>query len=268
MTYTRQKAKIELLSRYVKNPKEIYDHLFVLFTFSNGVKQVIRGGAFNEKIGYEFIFIHSQNYRDSIDNCINKGYNCSSPKLLFDGSEKEVKQLHNAILLNAEIINKGYYDYKLLDLRCELQKLAGDAIYNAMKAVFKSTCHLQNSNTAIAQILKMSNIQFSLPLRDGLPVNAVGYDQDLKHTAIDKVTGFIQMASNLNRIQGNEVKLDSNATEALKVASDAYHAALVKQFDPIRQSQEKELYPDNMPCCVEDLTSDCKQCDLLLNEEL
>lgn len=268
MTSTRQKAKIELISRYVKHTKELYDHLFILFTFSNGVKQVIRGGAFNDKIGYEFIFIHSQNYRDSIDNCINKNYNCTPPKLLFEGSEKEVKLLHNTLLLNAEVINKGYYDYKLPDLRCEAQKLAGDAIYNAAKEAFKSICHLQNSNTAIAQILKMSNIQFTLPIRNGIPVNAIGYDQDLKHSAIDKVTGLLQMATNLNKLQGNEVKLDSNAAEALKATSDAYHAALVKQFDPIRQSQEKDLYPDNLLCCVEDLTSYCKQCDLLLNEEL
>ena len=30
MTSTRQKAKIELISRYVKHTKELYDHLFYL----------------------------------------------------------------------------------------------------------------------------------------------------------------------------------------------------------------------------------------------
>jgi len=261
-------AKIELLSRPVDYSLGKYDHLFILFTFSNSAKQVIRGGPFNAKMHYEFIFIHSQNYKDSIDNCTNKNYHCSTPQLLFEGSDKEVKLLHNTLLQNAEIINRSYYDYKLPDFRCEAQKLAGSAIYNAAKDIFKSACHLQNSNTAVVQILKMSNIDFVLPLRDGNPVNVIGYDQTLKHTSIDKVTGLLQMARNLNKLQGNDVELDSNAAATLKAASETYTAELVKQFDPIRQSHEKSLYPDNMFCCVEDLTLNCKQCDFVAHDEL
>ena len=261
-------AKIELLSKPVDYTQEKYDHLFILFTFSNGAKQVIRGGPFNAKMHYEFIFIHSQNYKDSPDNCTKKGYHCSTPQLLFEGSDKEIKLLHNTLLQNAETINRSYYDYKLPDFRCEAQKLAGSAIYNAAKDMFKSACHLQNSNTAVAQILKMTNIDFVLPLRSGHSVNAIGHDQTLKHSSIDKVTGLLQMAGNLNKLQGNDVKLDSSAAATLKAASDAYHAALVEQFDPIRQSQEKSLYPDNLLCCVEDLTLICKQCDFVANDEL
>ncbi len=263
-----EKAKIELLSRPVDYTQGVYEHLFILFTFSNSAKQVIRGGPFNAKMHYEFIFIHSQSYKDSPDNCAKKDYNCSTPQLLFEGSDKEVKLLHNTLLQNAEVINKSYYDYKLPDYRCEAQKLAGGAIYNAAKDIWKSACHLQNSNTAVAQILEMSNINLVLPLRNGNPVNAIGYDQAFKHTAIDKVTGFLQMAGNLNKLQGNDIELDSNAAAILKIAYEAYTAELVKQFDPIRQSQEKQLYPDNMFCCVEDLTLNCKQCDFVANDEL
>ena len=90
----------------------------------------------------------------------------------------------------------------------------------------------------------------------------------MRSVSIDKVTGLLQMAGNLNKLQGDDVKLDSSASATLKAASDAYHAALVEQFDPIRQSQEKSLYPDNMLCCVEDLTLICKQCDFVANDEL
>jgi hypothetical protein len=75
------KAKIELLSKPVDYTQGVYEHLFILFTFSN---------------------------------CAKKGYNCSAPQLLFEGSDKEVKLLHNTLLQNAEIINKSYYDFDIL----------------------------------------------------------------------------------------------------------------------------------------------------------
>ena len=114
-----EKSKVELISRYVhlEIESKIFDHLFILFTFSNGAKQVIRGGPFNEKEHYEFIFVHSQNYAHSIDNCKHKDYECSIPYNIYQGSDAEVKKLHNSFLIKAEEINRCYYDYKFPDAR-------------------------------------------------------------------------------------------------------------------------------------------------------
>lgn len=128
--------------------------------------------------------------------------------------------------------------------------------------------HLQNSNTAVAQLLKSANIQFELPTRNDVPVNAIGYDQELKHSPVDKITGLLQMAIKLNTIQGSDIEMDQEADHKLKVASDAYTKALVEKFDPIRQSQETQLYPDSMMCCLGDTANTCKQCDLMVHNDL
>lgn len=264
-------AKIELVSRYVNIPKvQLYEHLFILFTFDSESQHVITAGPFNEKHNYEFIFAHSITYQKSTDYCDgrNKEHYACLFKKIYEGDNLEIKKYHNTMLIKAEEINSQFYDYKLPDIRCETQRIVGAGVYEMANKMFsKSYCHIQNSNTVVKYLLKHANLNSELPTRDGKLVNAIGFNTEFQHNAIDKVTNLLLMAKELNKYQSNQA---TSHNEALNDISNSYLEEKTKHFLPIRKAQEKSLYPDNMPCCYDSKELLCKDCDVnyFANDEL
>ena len=158
------KAIIEIRARDVKYTAGIFQHLFVIHTDSKGERTVLRGGPGlgGEMLGdlkiikMPYKIFNGKPPVDWITKIV--------PSIIIaQGSDAEIDLLVDKMWARGQEINKGGYDYKL------------------------PIGHVQNSNAAVAEMVKASGLELKLPRnKDGNFVNVPGVENYIHHTDTDQ----------------------------------------------------------------------------------
>jgi hypothetical protein len=182
-----KQAKIEILTRDVKRVPYVpfkgdAQHLFIVYTNAEGRKEIIRGGPHTNMLTGD-LKITSDHYTLS-----HVDWSQNSPStIIATGSDTEMQILFDKMWKRAEEINAGNFDYKLPTPWCSPE-----------------LCHVQNSNTIVAELVKAAELELKLPIVNGKPAYAPGIDGDIKDSIIDKTNKlldktFPHLADNLNK---------------------------------------------------------------------
>lgn len=172
-------SKIEVYSRDVEKVPNIpikgkVQHLFIIYTNSKGIKIILRGGPTNNNIIVDNLYIIKAEYNYLHRNLFPGDYFFDlseiPSKVIAEGSDAEIQKLVDKMWARAEEINKGNYDYKLPFPGCP-----------------STICHVQNSNTAVKEMVNAAGLTLELPQINGKPVWAPGIDGSIRVTFIDSL---------------------------------------------------------------------------------
>jgi hypothetical protein len=161
-----QKAKIEIRARNVKETLGVFQHLFIIHTISDGKETVIRGGPDSGTEFFGDIKVIKMPYeKDALGRKSADWVAGPIPRVVnAEGTDIRINALVERMWVRGQEINQKQYDYK-----------------------FPTVGHIQNSNTVVADLVKVAGLVLKIPVGlDGKPINVPGVESFFKQTEGDK----------------------------------------------------------------------------------
>lgn len=204
-------STIEVAVRDVDNTLGFFQHIFIIHTDSKGEKTVLRGGP-----GVGGFLLGDLKVEKALYEVVNSKKPVDwqeNPQriVIAKGTDAKTSALVDKMWARGQEINKGGYDYKL------------------------PIGHVQNSNTAVAEMVRASGLELKLPRnKDGSFVNVPGVETYIYHTDTDQ---FLQENA-CDFMGGNCEKYREKVKEKFKQAID-------KVFEDLSSSATQPK-PDNI----------------------
>lgn len=186
------KAKIEIRSKSMDSLPNYVQHLFIIYTDSEGKEWIIRGGPdssfvtgdmkFDVMLPYgEFV----NNGKKSIDWTADE---VPSISLTAGMSEDEIVAAVSKMVSRAEYLHSLKLDYKTATLHA-VPVLDEFANYMSKSGLpfFGDFLHLQNSNTFVRDVVEHAGLKFELPMCGDEVCNAPGWQHEFRDTKYDKL---------------------------------------------------------------------------------